>query len=399
MAKVVVKQKMLKTSGTDINEMNNMFQQMMGVVNADIDIILPKYVYIRNTITKFCKIHNILLNFKQFKDTFNEFSPKFEMLKSFIEEIKKDLNINLDIDDNELDYKEKSEEEINKLYKELREHKHVKTIIINCNNLIPFKRYLKCNELSTQSSGPKNIQIQNRNRNRSRSNSRNSRGSSGSRNSVDIKDDEKVNEIKEVKEEKSVNEFDDSFIKKEPGFELKPLTYFDIDLKYIWGLEKTTPCIKKFILTMLKNILEVSFTIYDTTTSPNVNIKKFSSALIDSINQMRERLPRCDKVFDIISNSVSLLENNFKNYYRSSVEASNPSHILESFIMDVANKQKPSAVLTGQFRQLISFIQKQQQNNTNPQVKALFKLLNSQMSAVDENKSEIEVYKSDDKKN
>jgi hypothetical protein len=93
---------------------------------------------------------------------------------------------------------------------------------------------------------------------------------------------------------------------------------------------------------------------------------------------MKKTIPRCDKAFDIIKNSVELLEGNFKGYYRNSVEAENPSIIVESFIIDVSMSQKANASITGQFRRIIMYMKKQSANNNDPRVKQLFKILNSQ---------------------
>ena len=51
-----------------------------------------------------------------------------------------------------------------------------------------------------------------------------------------------------------------------------------------------------------------------------------------------------------------MLEDNFDGYYRESVEAANPSIIIENFIVDVSVNQQPSASLTGEFRRIIMFI-------------------------------------------
>jgi hypothetical protein len=135
---------------------------------------------------------------------------------------------------------------------------------------------------------------------------------------------------------------------------------------------------KKYILNILSHTYLIGHEVYEIITAPNIDIKKFSRVLLANIDKMKKTIPRCDKAFDIIKNSVEMLENNFKGYYKNSVESANPSVIIESFIVDVSMSQKSNAVITGQFRRIIMHMKKQAANNTDPRVKKLFKILNSQ---------------------
>ena len=98
---------------------------------------------------------------------------------------------------------------------------------------------------------------------------------------------------------------------------------------------------------------------------------------------LKKQIPRCNKAFGIIADSVKMLETNFKSYYKTSVEAENPSIIIESFIVDVSMKQKSNAEVTRQFRKIIMHMKRKSTNNNDPRVKKLFSILNNQFSMME----------------
>ena len=98
---------------------------------------------------------------------------------------------------------------------------------------------------------------------------------------------------------------------------------------------------------------------------------------------MKKQIPRCNKAFNIIANSVNLLENNFDTYYKHSIEAENPSIIIENFITDVSISQKSSPAVTNQFKKIIMFMKRKTAGNKDPRVSQLFKVLNSQFDMMD----------------
>ena len=132
---------------------------------------------------------------------------------------------------------------------------------------------------------------------------------------------------------------------------------------------------KKYILTVFHHTYVIGNNLYQILNSPNIDIKKFSSILIKEIGKMKGNIPKCKEAFSIIEESVDLLETNFDQYYRDSVESENLGLIMENFIGDVLKQQKPSAVLTNQFRKIIMFIKKLSSGNKDPMVQQLFKLL------------------------
>jgi len=327
-----VKKIIPKGDDQDTNMLNDMFEQMTGSQNADHEIIIPKFMRINEKISKFIKIYIMLLNFNEFVGNFNEYKAEFDEIKEFTKDLEKLVSKDL----SESKMRQISKDEINILYKALKNKKEVQSIIITSSNLGRYKKHLDENNLK------------------------------------------------------------DDFIKREPGLSLKPLAFTQLDIKVLWSSDKLTNMAKKYILNILSHTYKLGHEIYDTVTSPDIDIKKFSKILIDNIDKMKKQIPRCDKAFNIIRNSVEMLEDNFKGYYKNSVESENPSIIIESFIIDVSMKQKSNASITGQFRKIIMYMKKASGNVTDPRIKKLFGILNSQMAKMEQSTGSTPVYSSDD---
>ena len=315
--KVKVKKSMPKGSLEDSDLLNDMFSQMTGADNADPEIIIPKVCELNVMISKYVKIYKMLLNFKEFIDNFPEYNAEFLEIGEFIKTVESLSDNNDEI--TEASLKNNTIKNVNLLYKKLKNTKAVQTIVIVSSNLSKYKKYLS-----------------------------------------------------------DKNNLGDEFIKREPGLSLKPLSFTNLDLKVLWASDRLNSIAKKYILNILSQTYTIGHRVYQIITSPDIDIKKFSSVLINNIEKMKKQIPRCNKAFDIIANSVNMLESNFDGYYKTSVEAENPSIIIESFIIDVSMSQKANASTTSQFRKIIMFMKRQTSNNKDPRVSKLFKLLNSQ---------------------
>jgi hypothetical protein len=324
----IKKSKSNAVSQNDMNLLNDMFGQMTGNSNADTVIIIPKYMNLLDNINKYIKIYNLFLNFKDFVNSFPDLESNFNEIKIFIEQLTDIKNkYHIDIGD----YKTIKSDEINLKYKQLKKEKLMQIIIVTSGNLNKYKSNLEDKD--------------------------------------NLKDD---------------------FIKREPGLSLTPLKFSRLDLKMIWASSKLSFIAKKFILNILSHTLLIGINLYNIINSPDIDIKEFSKILIDSINKMKKEIPRCDKAFDIIANSVNLLETNFDGYYKSSVEAENPSIIIENFIVDVSMSQNATPSVTNQFRKIIMFMKRKTAGNKDPRVAQLFKVLNSQFDMASDNNDEVD---------
>jgi hypothetical protein len=302
--------------------LNDMFSQMTGSENADPDIIIPKLCNLNNLLIKYSKVYKLLLTFKDFTDNFPECESNFTEISNFIVNLEHIVTDSSKFTEEIL--KTRASDDINALYKKFKTVKEVQDIIITSSNLGKYKRYLT-----------------------------------------------------------DINNLGDEFIKREPGLSFKPIAFTGLDLKVLWASDKLSNMAKKYILSIISHTYNTGHKIYQLVTSPDIDIKKFSEVLIKNIEKMKKQIPRCNKAFDIIANSVHLLEDNFGGYYKTSVEAENPSIIIESFIIDVSMSQKANATVTTQFRKIIMFMKRQSANSKDPRVSKLFKILNSQFNMME----------------
>jgi hypothetical protein len=236
---IKVKKLMPKGSEEDANVLNDMFEQMTGSQGADPEIIIPKLTRLHNLLTKFIKIYKLLLNFSDFIDNFQEYNKCFDEIKEFINQISNIINTDHELTHDKL--KLMDIDQINNLYKVLKNKQEVQSIIVTSGNLGKHKRYLK-----------------------------------------------------------DKNNLNDDFIKREPGLSLQPLSFTKLDLKILWASDKLTNMAKKYILNILNHTYNIGHEMYEVITSPDIDIKKFSSVLIANIDKMKKTIPRCDKAFNII---------------------------------------------------------------------------------------------------
>lgn len=320
MAKCKVK-KVAMPSPDETESLNDMFSQMTGLKNSDPDIIIPKLCSLLTKLQKYSKVYKLLLGFKEFISKFSEYTAEFDSITTFI----KKLDDVCDIASSEKNkYAEMSADEINTMYKTLKTATEVKSVVITSSNLGHHKKSLMNKESLC-----------------------------------------------------------DDFIKREPGVTYKPLHFTNLDLKVLWTSNNLTKMDKTYILNILSHTYLIGTEVYKLISSPDIDIRKFSNTILSSIEQMKKQIPRCDKAFDIIANSINTLETNFDTYYKSSVESENPSIIIESFILDVSLNQSANATITSQFRKIIMFIKKKASNTTDPKIKQLFKILNGQFAKME----------------
>lgn len=322
--RVKLKKMIAKGSGEDVQMLNSMFDQMTGASHADPSIIQPKYIQLRANLIKFCKVFELLLNFKGFAQDFPECKEEMGEIRAFVKKAREKHKLEPKAEDDAKKSEIIDKKELNEAYNKLKESQEIQQIIVCGSVLGKHKKYLY-----------------------------------------------------------DKDNLSDEFIRREPGLSMTPFPFTGLDLKKIWISDKFKDITKRFILSILCHVCKLGYACYDLVTSPNVDIKKFSQVLINNIGMLKKQIPRCDRAFDIIADSVKMLEGNFKNYYKTSVEAENPSIIIESFIVDVSMKQKSNANITRQFRKIIMHMKKKSANNKDPRVKKLFSMLNNQFSMME----------------
>lgn len=178
---------------------------------------------------------------------------------------------------------------------------------------------------------------------------------------------------------------DETYISRIPGLSYEPFPFSNLNLKIMWIHNNITTHVKKGVLTVMKIILETVKCIYDTIISPDVDVKDFSSVIISSIAQVKKLIPRCEKAFAKIEESVGILEGNFNSYYKDFIQSKNPSTMIESFVIDVAKDSNSDTQTTMQFRTIINHYRKSTQGKIkDPKVKKIFDMLNANFNMMND---------------
>jgi hypothetical protein len=330
MSRVKVKQlkKMINVeNGGNINEM---FEEMMGVKDADNEIIRPKFVDTRNLLREIYKILRQFATFAPLQNDFPNIAQSLLEIKKFAEDMKDSVYMtDVTIEETEALYMKLNKQQMNELYKKLKENKHVRELIGFCSKLKAHDKYLS-----------------------------------------------------------DVNNLKDSFIGLEPGLSYCIFPFSTLDLKVLWVSRNMSSMIKKYILLILHKLYKQIYEVYRITTSPDVDIDKFTKLLVDSIKQLKKTpgLNRCNNAFRRIENSVTLLKEKFDGYYRESIASANPNMIVESFIVDVSNQGGTDASLTREFRIIIQHMRKvaeQSGKSKDPKFQSLYKILNDSFKVMD----------------
>lgn len=298
--------------------LENVFQEMFGAKEADPDVIRPKYVRARSVITKIYKILLQFANFTEFKTKIPYMQTSCEEIFNFTEKMKSELNLDPSVVETEDNYRLLSPVELDTQYKRLKDCNIVKQLIILGSTLKNYDSYLR-----------------------------------------------------------ELNTLNGRFVAREPGLSLKIFPFSSLDLKQLWICDNMIDLVKKYVLTILHHIYVNTLHLYEVITSPDIDLDKFTAVLMDSIRQLRGTIPRCNEAFNRIERSVKLLKENFNSYYKDSVQAANPSLIMESFVIDVSKQGGVSPRITQQFGRIIAHMNKMSSNRPkNPTVDKLFAILN-----------------------
>ena len=146
-------------------------------------------------------------------------------------------------------------------------------------------------------------------------------------------------------------------------------------------------------------LYKTSYEIYEIITSPDIDISKFSDIIIQSIQQAKKMIPRANRAFRKIEESVALLKNNFQNYYKDFVSTKNPTIILENFILDCSKEYGDDVdlELARQFKRIVMFYQKKSQGKIkDPRINQLFEMLNKNFDMLNVKDTDVKEDSSDD---
>jgi hypothetical protein len=160
---------------------------------------------------------------------------------------------------------------------------------------------------------------------------------------------------------------DKKFFMRYPQISYTPLPFApSIDLKKLWivDCDKNPEMTEKLFL-IIKTIFRNVHMIYKTVTSPDVDISKLSHTIVAALVSLKKQIPRCEKAFKKITDSVNLLENNFDVYYKDFVQSNDPMNIFTGYIGDVANSCDSDPQLIFQCRKIVKFYKNAMEKNQN----------------------------------
>lgn len=189
----------------------------------------------------------------------------------------------------------------------------------------------------------------------------------------------------------------DRFIRRAVGEEFYVFDFAHINFKHLFThiLEENFPetdefegC-KQYILVMFNMLYITTQDIYNIVTSPDVDIEKLAELIVKAISSAKKQVPRCDKAFRLIENSVDMLRNGMSGYYKDFVASGNPAVIFEGYINDISNDLHIDTQTLTQFKRIIFHFRKQA--NAMPQKHAkldgVFSTLDKIMEIMDSGKS------------
>jgi hypothetical protein len=329
MSKVKIKQ--IKKVVGDV-DLSGMFEEMMGIKDAEPELVIRNFVLIRNTIRHICKVLNQFT--KTLRMSFPSFDIAFDEIDHFVTSVKTEIYLTTDNEDTEAQYASVSKSNINNLYRKLKEKQVIKRLIQLCNILEKYKN--------------------------------------------NFNDQTKLRE---------------NFVNQEPGLSFKIFDFSSLDLKILWIEKSMTSIIKRYILSAFASLHKHTYALYSAVTAPNIDIDKFTKLLLTSIAELKKipKLHRCNAAFGRIEQSVELLKDKFSDYYRESMVSRNPDSLVTSFIVDVSNQGGADARLTREFRQIIQYMHEMSQKsgkNKDPQVQKIFEMLNSNFSLMEKHTGE-----------
>lgn len=175
------------------------------------------------------------------------------------------------------------------------------------------------------------------------------------------------------------------FVLEEPGADFTLLSFSPLNFKSMYCSDSLSTSMKDYLTTFCRVMIVNLSELYKITTSPDVDVEKFSEVLVRNITKVKGQIQGCDRAFDKITNSIGLLKNNFAEYHKDFLESGNPGIIIENFVGDVAKNSSADVKTTAQFGKIINFYRNKMQGmkNKNPQITKLF-------STIDENYKKLE---------
>lgn len=341
-----VKVKVIKSDNKDVSEL---FAQMLGAGDTiNINVCYPKYANMRQLLLKLIKCFGMLKDSPLFKK-WPEHQSCISEIEDAIEKAQAEYNEYFVIDFGSTDTNlnlldDEQKQNFSNAYKKVKELNTVKTFIATCNNLIIYRKYIQ-----------------------------------------------------------DVSALDYRFITTMPGVTFSPFPFTQLNIKALvtdiitenesaeW---RSTPVTSNsnqmlyMLLLLLNKIYTLSYNLYQAYSSPDIDVSEFVSVVKDNLAQVKKHIPRCDRAFKKIEESVSLLRENFSDYYKDYISTQSPTTIMENFVLDVAKTTNADGETTRQFREIIKYYKKIAASQIkNPQLKMLFDKVNENFKELEKHQN------------
>lgn len=275
----------------------DMFSQMVGSKEADPLVIMPKFNNVRKHAITIVKTLDKFAKNEKLRAMFTsdvEIDKGFNEINEYLVNLNKSLQYDIVKDE------DVTEKNINTLYKTLKEDPNIRAISVMCARL------------------RKDLAV--------------------------------------------ITDLNIYYIGNQPDDNYQPFPFTSLNFSHLWtelpNADNGGNVIKQYVMLVLKKLMEKSYEIHNIIISPDIDIDEFSQTLIEAISKARGMLPRCKQAFDKIEESINLLKTNLNEYYKSYMISKNPNSILESFVIDVSQKQKGNTRLKWQFMQIVNFYRK-----------------------------------------
>lgn len=337
MSKVKVVQKTPKLDGLDIEGVTAIFNQMLGKDDVNLNITVPRFHKYKSLTDKIITLLNLFFGDKSliFREV-SELNKKVQDVQKFIskiEEQQKDIFSNLDkfanlFKQSEIGFTNLNEEfsgeiknEFFEVYTRVKKSRLINICITICGSLVNYAKFIE-NE----------------------------------------------------------DDLSDKFLTGSGSVDIFPFT--DIDLHYVYTA-LNTDIARKFTLKSLSKIYQISMKIYNEYMDPDIDVDNFISIMMSAMGHLKKAVPRCDKAFSKIENSVHIFKRNFSNYYKDYVNSDgNDSIIMQNFIVDVSANTHADSETMRQFKVIMNHYRKLSMQN-HPNDKKLQKLFNMTNSSID----------------
>lgn len=352
--KVSVAQKTMKDP-----ELIDMFNKMVGASDPDPTIVIPKYEEIMNNSIEMIQILESFIKSPFARVFINDFHKAFLEIKEFIDKSKPQLE-ELKLEKNDKIF---SGEDLNKL------NDNPEKIQEYLSNIEFRYKITKLGEMYVKLKDSPVIK-------------ESIMTARSLKNAVMLEKQRSGTTIHDLEEKDNLSS---NFIIKSDGDFMILFNFTSLDFKQLYYHDLMNSQFSKYILFVLHLIYKKVLNIVKEITSPDIDVDKFSELLVKNIDEIRKHIPRCDKAFDKIKQSVSLLKTNFGEYYKDFISSQNPGIIVENFVIDVAKSSNADISTTRQFREIIKFYRSHMQNRIkDPKIKKIFKMLGANLDILED---------------